>query len=94
LLGDMKYPLLSWLMTLHKEDGEAHLILKLFYNCKHKRGRLVVENAFDILKQIFIKLLKQTKLHITIILDVFSTCCLLHNLSLGRKRWMWKSSCE
>jgi hypothetical protein len=94
LLGNMKYPLLSWLMTLHKEDGEVHLVLELFYNRKHNRGRLVVENAFGILKQNFIKLLKETKLHITIVLDVFSTCCLLHNLSLGRKRWTWKSSCE
>jgi hypothetical protein len=90
----MKYPLLSWLMTPHKEDGETHLILELFYKCKHMRGRLVVENAFGILKQIFIKLQERTKLHTTIILDVFSTCCLLHNLSLGRKRWMWKRSCE
>jgi hypothetical protein len=55
-LGDKGYPLLPWLMTLHKEDGEAHLILELLYNHKHKRGRLVVENAYDILKQMFIKL--------------------------------------
>jgi hypothetical protein len=81
-------------MTLHKEDGEAHLVLELFYNHKHKRGRSIVENAFGILKQTCIKLLKETKLHIIIVHDVFSTCCLFHNLLLGGKKWTWKSSCE
>jgi len=85
LLGDKGYPLLPWLMTLHKEDGEIHLILELCYNCKHKRGRLVVENAFGILKQFFRELLKKTKLHIIIVPDMFSTCCLFHNSILGRK---------
>jgi hypothetical protein len=54
LLGDKRYPLLLWLMTLHKEDGEVHSILELLYNCKQKKGRSIVENAFDILKQTFI----------------------------------------
>jgi hypothetical protein len=53
LLGNKGYPLFPWFMTLHKKNGEAHLILKLLYNHKHKRGRLVVENAFGILKQNF-----------------------------------------
>jgi hypothetical protein len=85
LLGDKGYPLLLWPMTLHKKDGEAHLILKLLYNQKHKRGRLVVENSFGILKQNFGKLIKKTKLHIIIVPDVFSACCLFHNSLLGRK---------
>jgi hypothetical protein len=51
LLGDMRYPLFLWLVTPHKEDGEAHLILKLLYNRKHKKGRLIVDNAFGILNQ-------------------------------------------
>jgi hypothetical protein len=53
LLGVEGHPLLSWLMTLHKEDGEVHSIFKLLYNCKYKRGRLIVENSFGILKQKF-----------------------------------------
>jgi len=85
LLGDKRYPLLLWLMTLHKEDGEAHSILELLYNCKHKKGRSIVENAFDILKQTFIELLKKTKLHITIVFYVFFACCLFQIFLLGRK---------
>jgi hypothetical protein len=85
LLGDKGYPLFPWLMTLHKEDGEVHSILELLYNHKRNCGRLVVENSFGILKQIFRELLKKTKLHIIIVLNMFSTCCLLHNSLLGRK---------
>ncbi len=73
---------------------EAHLVLELLYNHKHKRGRSIVDNAFGILKQTFIKFLKETNLHITIVLDVFSTCCLLHNLLLRRKDVDVDHSCE
>jgi len=59
LLGDKGYPFLLWLVTSHKKDGEVHSILELLYNCKHKRGRLVVENAFGILKQTFRELKKK-----------------------------------
>jgi hypothetical protein len=58
----------------------------MLYNCKHKCGRLVVENEFGILKQTFREFLKKTKFHITIVLDMFNVCCLLHNLMLGRKK--------
>jgi hypothetical protein len=67
-----------------QKDGEVHSILELLYNHKHKRGRLVVENAFGILKQIF-REFKKIKLHVTIAFDVFSACFLLHNLLLARK---------
>jgi hypothetical protein len=86
LLGDKRYPLLPWLMTLHKEDGEVHSILQLLYKRKHKKGRSVVENPFDIFKQTFRELLTKTKLHIIIVPIVFFACCLFHNLLLGRKK--------
>jgi hypothetical protein len=85
LLGNKGYPLLPWLMTLHKEDGEVHSVLQLLYNHKHKKGKSIVENAFDILKQTFKELLEKTKLHIIIVFNVFFACCLFHNLLLGRK---------
>jgi hypothetical protein len=65
-------PIIPWFMTLHKEDEKHHSILELLYNCKHKWGKLVVENTFGILKQTFIELLKKTKLHVTIVLNVFN----------------------
>lgn len=72
LHGVMGYPLLPWFMTLHKENKKHHSILELLYNCKDKWGKLVVENTFGILKQAFIELLKKTKLHVTIVLNVFN----------------------
>jgi hypothetical protein len=40
LCGDKGYPLLLWLMTLHKEKREVHSILELLYHHKHKKGQL------------------------------------------------------
>jgi hypothetical protein len=46
----------------------------------------VVKNAFGILKQTFIELLKKMELHITIVTNVFIACCLLHNLIVSKKK--------
>jgi hypothetical protein len=59
LLIDKGYPLFPWLMTLHKENGEHHLVLEILYNCKHKCERSI--NAFDILKQTCRKFMKKRK---------------------------------
>jgi hypothetical protein len=40
------YPMLSWLMTLHKQG--KHILLESLYNTRHKRGWLIIENAFGI----------------------------------------------
>ncbi len=78
LLGDKGYPLITWIMTPFKKEGQ-HSILEILYNRKHKRGRLVVENIFGILKKTF-KELQKFELHVTFLHDVFTCCCLLHNL--------------
>ncbi len=39
-------------MASHKEGGEVHLVLQLLCNRKHKKGRSIVENAFDILNKL------------------------------------------
>lgn len=41
--------------------------------------------AFGIMKQFLFKKFKKTKLHVTIVPNVFSACCLLHNVILERK---------
>jgi len=78
LLGDKGYPLICWIMTPFKEEGQ-HSILKLLYNRKHKRGKLVVENFLGILKKIF-KEMQKFDLHVTFLSNVCTCCCLLHNL--------------
>jgi hypothetical protein len=40
----------------------------------------MVENAFNILKKNFSQLLHNLDLSVTFLLDVFTYCCLLHNL--------------
>jgi hypothetical protein len=45
-----------------------------------------MQKAFGILKQSFQKILYKIDLDITLVLDMFSSCCLLHNLILGWKK--------
>ncbi len=79
ILGYKGYPLISWIMTPFKEDVN-HTILKFMYNRKHKSGQSVVENSFVILEITLKESLGKSKLGITFLLDVFISCCLLHNL--------------
>jgi hypothetical protein len=47
--GDKGYPLINWVMTPFKEEGQ-HTILKLLCNKKHKRGQVIVDNTFGMKK--------------------------------------------
>jgi hypothetical protein len=81
LLGDKRYPILSWLMMSHKEGD--HNLLEMLYNRKHKQVQFVVENAFGSLKKTFHELQKKTEMHISFVLDLITCCFLLHNLLLN-----------
>jgi hypothetical protein len=39
-----------------------------------------MDNVFDIFKKKFREYFSISKLHVSFVLDVFTTCCLLHNL--------------
>jgi hypothetical protein len=69
-------------MTLDK-DGNKLNILEM-YNKKHKRGNIVVENVFGILKKTFCELHGKTNMHIATIPDLITCCSLLHNLLIDR----------
>jgi hypothetical protein len=62
LLANKGYPLLSWLMTPFHEDGENRSVAKSLYNRRHRRGRLVVENAFGLMKENWREMLGKTEL--------------------------------
>jgi hypothetical protein len=54
------------------------------FNRKLSQGRVVVENAFGILKQAFRELKLYSDLHVTLVPDVVLCCALLHNILLGQ----------
>jgi hypothetical protein len=72
LLGDKRYPLISWIMTPYKKGGQ-HIIFKLLYNKKHKKGCSIIKNVFGILKKTFKELLHKSKLSVVFLPNVF-TC--------------------
>jgi hypothetical protein len=78
LLGDKGYPLILWIMTQFKEEGQ-HTILELF-NRKHKKGCSFMENVFSVLKTTYKEFSIKSKLNISFLCDVFMACCFLHNL--------------
>jgi hypothetical protein len=47
------------------------------------REECLVENAFEILKKLFCELHGKIKLHITMILNLITCCCILHNMLFG-----------
>ncbi len=51
-LSDKGYPLILWIMTPFKEEGQ-HTIVESLYNQKHKQGHFILDNAFGILKKDF-----------------------------------------
>jgi len=71
LLGDLGYPLLSWLMVPHRGVRNLSLSEALF-NKKLRSGRYLVENALGILKHSFRELLVKSELHLAFLPDVSS----------------------
>ena len=77
--------MLPWLLTPHQElPNSARLYTDRLYNEKPKKGRLVVEHAFGILKQCFFELGLKSELEVTFLLDVIIVCCLMHNLLMAQ----------
>ena len=83
LIGDLGYPLLPWLMVLHRSHIRLSVAEALF-NKKLRKARAAVENAFGILKQTFRELLTKSDLDVAFLPDVILCCAILHNMLLGQ----------
>lgn len=77
ILGDAAYPLLPWLMKPFRETRATQE--QINFNYRLSQARMTVERAFGRLKGRWRCLLKQNETHITLVSQVISACCVLHN---------------
>ncbi len=77
LLTNKGYPLLDLVMTPHIE--RCYIFLKQLFNTKHNKGKVIGNNAFDILKKVFYKFQNKIHLHV-IIISYLVTCYISHML--------------
>uniref|UniRef100_A0A672H9J5 DDE Tnp4 domain-containing protein n=1 Tax=Salarias fasciatus TaxID=181472 RepID=A0A672H9J5_SALFA len=78
LLGDLAYPLSTWLIKPYQE-GPGVTPDQLNFNSKLSSCCMAVERAYGRLKGRFCCLLKSNETHITFISQIVSACCVLHN---------------
>uniref|UniRef100_A0A673B144 DDE Tnp4 domain-containing protein n=1 Tax=Sphaeramia orbicularis TaxID=375764 RepID=A0A673B144_9TELE len=78
ILGDAAYPLLPWLMKPFPESRGVTPDQVNFNDCL-SQARMVVERAFGRLKGRWRRLLKLQDSHISLVSQVTSACCVLHN---------------
>ena len=78
ILADAAYPLLQWVMKPFPDNG--HLTReKAAFNARLSRGRIVVEQAFGLLKGRWRILLRQQGIHLENLCSIIAACCILHN---------------
>jgi hypothetical protein len=70
-------------MVLRKKTMVHHTIIEALYNHRLSYDKSVVENPFEILKNMFKELLQKTNLHILSLPNIVVSCCMLHNLILN-----------
>lgn len=68
-------------MVLHRQH-RTDAVADCLFNRKLSRGRVVVENAFGLLKLTFRELHLKSDLDVCILPDVITCCAILHNLLL------------
>ncbi|XP_023214767.1 putative nuclease HARBI1 [Centruroides sculpturatus] len=82
LLGDSAYPCTVNLLTPFRDNGHLSPQEK-HYNYVHSSTRVVIEQAFGILKAKFRRLKYIDKTRIDLVPNVVIACCCLHNLILN-----------
>ncbi len=85
IIKNKGYPLLLWLMVLHKQTSVQHFILETIFNKQFFHAIILVENNFGILKKTFCKLMIKSNLDVQFLLNVVICCYMLHNMILNGK---------
>lgn len=80
LLGDSAYPCLTEVMIPYKDNGHLTRKQKIF-NQKLSSCRVIIENAFGILKQRFRQLYHFKLRDNPRMVRVIHACCVLHNIA-------------
>lgn len=85
LLGDSAYPTtLNWLVTPFKDNGNLTPQHHIF-NFKHSSTRIVIENAFALLKGRFRRLRHFDNRNISFIVKCTVAACVLHNICIDAR---------
>lgn len=83
ILGDSAYPATSWLVPPFRDSGRLTEQQKSF-NYLHSSTRIVVENAFGLLKGRFRRLLKFTEQrNLQSLKKIVVSACILHNICIS-----------
>jgi hypothetical protein len=82
LLGDSAYPCLSWLVSPFEDNGHLTRNQKLF-NYRHSSTRIVIENAFGLLKGHFRRLNVFDNLDLIFIVECVIATAVIHNIRIG-----------
>ncbi len=80
ILGDGRYPNLSWLIVPYKNVGRQLTQEQTYFNLKHLQTRIKVEQAFGLLKSRWRCLLHNLEVSFEIVSHIITACCILHNI--------------
>ncbi|XP_017469846.1 PREDICTED: uncharacterized protein LOC108361668 [Rhagoletis zephyria] len=83
IIGDSAYPSTKWLVSPFKDYGILNESQRKF-NEIHSSTRMVVENAFGLLKGRFRRLLRFTEqTDLKVITNIVVSACVLHNICIS-----------
>lgn len=94
IIGDSAYPLKDWLVTPFKDNGSLNSN-QISFNVIHSSTRMVVENAFGLLKGRFRRLLHfNESTNLEVCTNVIVAACVLHNICINEKDDYELHNCE